>query len=182
MATRHSEKFDDLISSGRKAKTRYIAYRAWPLRLCRFGLLFCHCGFGLAFGSTALASRLWLFRFGFVVSVSKLRLRGFSVAVSTIRLSSARLWHRSFDFIASPLLLRPRCFRFATHATFGFTASGSLITLSLWFLLRDFAFQASALQRGFGFSNSAWRAFGDAGSFCHCCCRCWRELCWCSAL
>ena len=77
-------------------------------------MLFCHCGFGLAFGSTALASRLWLFRFSFVVSVSKLRLRGFSIAVSTIRLSSARLWHRSFDFIASALLLGLRCFRFAT--------------------------------------------------------------------
>ena len=77
-------------------------------------MLFCHCGFGIAFGSTALASRLWLFRFSFVVSVSKLRLRGFSIAVSTIRLSSARLWHRSFDFIASALLLGLRCFRFAT--------------------------------------------------------------------
>ena len=61
-----------------------------------------------------MASRLWLFRFSFVVSVSKLRLRGFSIAVSNIRLSSARLWHRSFDSIASALLLGLRCFRFAT--------------------------------------------------------------------
>ena len=149
------------------------ACRAWPLRLCRFGLLFCHRGFSLAFGSTALAFPLWLRGFGFQASASRLQHCGF---ILSIWLSSARISHRSFDFIAWALLLGLRLR--LCDATFGFTASGSLF-LSLWFLFRDFDFRASALQ--LWLHKLGLARFRTCCFVYHCCCRCWRRLCWCSA-
>ena len=150
--------------------------------LGQFGFVGSACFFAIVNLASLLGRRLWLHGFGFSASASWFRFRSFGFAASAWRFHSKDSAFVCTDqpsqlqLIASALLLGLRLR--LCNATFGFTASGSLFS-SLWFFLRDFDFRASALQLWLHELGSA--SFRRRWFVCHCCCRCWRRLCWSSA-